>query len=140
MQQASNDGAHNLDIWTEQEGLCPRSGISSSSILNGFNQSTHCVLSLVGTDEEEQFSDEQVGPQVAVDGAVVCVPGRPLAAQGGKAGRQTHQCYRDADPGNHIDEKLLDTGPELMRRSRREQRQFFLNTSDHKGCMNAEHM
>lgn len=83
-------------------------------------QSTHCVLSLVGTNKKEQFSDEQVGPQVAVDGAVVCVPGRPLAAQGGKAGGQTHQRYRDANPGNHIHQKLLYTDPELMRRSRQE--------------------
>lgn len=43
---------------------------------------TYCVSSPVGTSKEEQLSDEKVGPQVAVDGAVVCVPGRPLAAQG----------------------------------------------------------
>lgn len=69
----------------------------------------------MGSNEEEQFSDEQVGPQVAVNGAVVRMPGHPLAAQGGKAGGQTHQRYRDAHPGNHVDEKLLDTDPELMR-------------------------
>lgn len=74
---------------------------------------THCVLGPVGTNEEEQLRDEQVGPQVAVDGAVVCVPGCPLAAQGGKAGGQTHQGDRDADPGNHMHEKLLHTDPEL---------------------------
>lgn len=50
-----------------------------------------------------------------MNGAVVCVPGRPLAAQGSKAGGQTHQCDRDAHPGHHIDEKLLDTDPELTR-------------------------
>lgn len=76
-------------------------------------------MRLVGTNEEQQFSDEQVGPQVAVDGAVVCVPRRPLAAQGGKAGGQTHQRYRDANPGNYIDEKLFYTHPELKKRGRR---------------------
>lgn len=75
-------------------------------------------MSLVGTNEEEQFSNKQVGPQVAVDGAVVCVPGRPLTAQGGKAGGQTHQSHRYADPGNHIDEKLLHADPKLTRKSR----------------------
>lgn len=83
---------------------------------------THCVLSFVSTDEEDKLSDEQVGPQVAVDGAVVCVPGRPLAAQGGKAGGQTHQSHRDTNPGNHIDEKLLHPDSELRRRRRREHR------------------
>jgi len=70
-------------------------------------------LRLVGTNEEEQLGDEQVGPQVAVDGAVVRVPGRPLAAQGGEARGQTHQRDRDANPGNHVDEKLLHADPEL---------------------------
>ena len=79
-------------------------------------------MCLVGTNKEEQLSDEQVGPQVAVDGAVVCVPGRPLAAQGGEAGGQTHQGYRDANPGNHVDQKLLYTDPELMERGRKVQR------------------
>lgn len=80
--------------------------------------STHCVLSLVGTNKEEQFSDEQVGPQVEVDGAVVCVPGCPLAAQGGKADGQTHQCYRDANPENHKDPKFFYTSPRLMKRNK----------------------
>lgn len=76
-------------------------------------QITHCVLSPVGTDDEEQFGDDQVCPQVAVDGTVVCVPKRPLAAEGGKAGDQTHQSHRDADPGNHKDKKFLNTSPKL---------------------------
>lgn len=59
---------------------------------------THGILCLVSADEEEQLSDKQVGPQVAVDGAVVCVPRCPLAAQGCKAGGQTHQRHRDANP------------------------------------------
>lgn len=80
---------------------------------------THCVLSLVCPDKKQQFRDEQVGPQVAVDGAVVGVPWRPLAAQGGKAGCQTHQCHRDAHPGNHIDEELLHTHTKLSRRTGR---------------------
>lgn len=80
--------------------------------------STHCVLSLVGTKKEEQFSDEQVGPQVEVDGAVVCVPWCPLAAQGGKADGQTHQCCRDSNPENHIDTKLFYTSPGLTERNK----------------------
>lgn len=48
-----------------------------------------------------------------MDGAVVCVPGCPLAAQGCKADGQTHQCYRDANPRNHIDQKLFYTNPKL---------------------------
>lgn len=54
-------------------------------------QSTNSVMDLV--DKEEEFSDEQVCPQVAVNGAVITVPQCPLAAQGGEAGGQTHQRY-----------------------------------------------
>lgn len=74
-----------------------------------------------------------------MDGAVVCVPGRPLAAQGGKAGGQTHQRYRDANPGNHVNEKLFYTNPKLVKRSRREKRcreiKSFFFLSDHKEYM-----
>lgn len=82
--------------------------------------STHSVLSLVGTDKKEQVSDEQVGPEVEMDGAVVRVPGCPLAAQGGKAGGQTRQSYRDANPENHIDPKLFYTSPRLIETKRQE--------------------
>lgn len=50
------------------------------------------------------------------------MPGRPLAAQCGKAGRQAHQCYRDANPGNHIDKKLFHTSSELTKKSRHERK------------------
>lgn len=59
-------------------------------MLVGWYQSTNCVFSLVGTNEEDKFSNEQVGPQVAVNGAVVCVPRCTLAAEGDEAGSQTH--------------------------------------------------
>lgn len=54
-----------------------------------------------------------------MDGTVVCVPKRSLAAEGGKAGDQTHQSHRDADPGNHKDKKLLNTSPKLYRKKSR---------------------
>lgn len=94
MQQASCDGAHNLETGPFQYTISIHhdSTLQVQSRLDQ-PQISHCVLSPVGTDDEEQFSDDQVCPQVAVDGTVVCVPKRPLAAEGGKAGEQTHQSH-----------------------------------------------
>lgn len=79
-------------------------------------QITNSVLCPVGTNEEKKLGDEQVGPQVAVDRAVVSLPGRPLTAEGDNAGSQTHQCNRDADPRNHKDQQLLHAGTKLERK------------------------
>lgn len=56
-----------------------------------------------------------------MDCAVVCVPGRPLAAEGSKTGGQTHESYRDADPRNNIDQKFFYSDSGLLKRDRKEQ-------------------
>ena len=74
---------------------------------------THCELRLVGAHEEKQLGDEEVGPQVAVDVAVVAVPGRPLTAQRGEAAGQAHQGHRDAHPRDPGHQQLLYPHPGL---------------------------
>lgn len=83
------------------------------ALLKREDQITNSVLCPVGTDEEKKLGDEQVGPQVAVNGAVVSVPRRPLAAEGDDAGRQTHQGDTNTNPGNDKDQKLLDADTKL---------------------------
>lgn len=110
---------HNFHFSSPKNRRSTKKESTATSTTAAWVPLTHRVLGPVGAHQEEQLGDQQVGPQVAVDGAVVSVPGRPLAAQGGEAGGQTHHGHRDAHPADHVDQHLLHAAAKLTGSRRR---------------------